>query len=348
MATLYCLVRPKKGSEARQRIEQQMRHYDVWQEDEVWQAQWRHRVHVLEGDVTLPLLGLAERQYEQLSHELDAILHSAAHVNFIYPYEALRATNVLGLHEIMRFAFQGKIKPVHHLSTAAIWPMGSQITFYEKDSIEHNQLLNLGYDEAKWVGEQCLLNAAERGLPVVRYRPGEVGGDSVTGRCVTDHFLFASIKGYLQFGAFPTLDIEVDIAPVDYVAKALVYLMFERQPIGRAFHLTNPQRRHMSDALTFLRGQGYQFAEQPFELLRDQLLQSDNFASNALFAYQSVLEEMDGISLQLPIYDTRLTDRFLQGSGISCPPADEKLFTTYVDYLRRIGFLPEPVSTVSR
>ena len=46
--------------------------------------------------------------------------------------------------------------------------------------------------------------------------------------------------------------------------------------------------------------------------------------------------------MQLPTYDTRETQRGLAGSGIVCPPADEKLFGTYMDYLRNIGFLPEP------
>jgi amino acid adenylation domain-containing protein/thioester reductase-like protein len=340
---LYCLVRPKRGEQARQRIERQMRHYQVWRDDPAWQSAWEERLHVVEGDVTLPRMGLADQTYETLARDIDAILHGAAHVNFIYPYEALRAANVLGIHEIIRFAFHSRIKQVHHLSTAAIWPMGAQYTFYEKDAIDHGKPLNLGYDEAKWVGEKCLLNAAERGLPVARYRPGEVGGDSLTGRCVTDHFLFACIKGFLQFGAFPALDIEVDVAPVDYVARAMVHLIFHGNTLGRAFHLTNPHRRHMSAALTYLRSLGYQFEEMPFETLRDRLIASSDFANNALFAYQAALQEMDNISLQLPTYDTRQALRELAGSGIACPPADEKLFETYLRYFWESGFLPAPV-----
>jgi len=341
-AELFCLVRPKRGENSKLRIEKQMRHYDVWPQEADWQQAWDSRLHVVEGDVTLPRMGLQDAVYETLARQVDAIFNGAAHVNFIYPYEALRATNVLGLHEIIQFAFHTRIKPVHHLSTAAIWPMGAQYTFRERDSIDHYKLLNLGYDEAKWVGEKCLLNAAERGLPVARYRPGEVGGDSVTGRCVTDHFLIASIKGFLQFGAFPQLDIEVDVAPVDYVAKAMVYMAFHRQVLGRAFHLTNPTRRTMRQALAFLRGLGYQFVELPFEALRDRLVNSPDFASNALFAYQAALEDMNEISMQLPTYDTRDAQRELEGSGIVCAPADEKLFETYFNYLQGIGFMPEP------
>jgi myxalamid-type nonribosomal peptide synthetase MxaA len=341
-AAIHCLVRPRRGQDGRQRLAAQLEKYDLWRDDDWWQAAWQQRLHIVDGDVTLPRLGLDDPMYESLAREVDAILHGAAHVNFIYPYEALRTTNVLGLHEIIRFAFHSRIKPVHHLSTAAIWPMGADQTFYEKENIEHGRPLNLGYDESKWVAERCLLYAAERGLPVARYRPGEVGGDSQTGRCVTDHFLFATIKGFLQFGAFPSLDMHVDIAPVDYVAQALVHLIFHGNPLGRAYHLTNPEPSHMSQALTFLRSLGYRFTEMPFTELRDRLIHSPGFAQNALFPYQAALQEMDSYSLELPRYDTAQTRRALAGSGIACPPADERLFGTYIDYLQEIGFIPEP------
>jgi thioester reductase-like protein len=158
---------------------------------------------------------------------------------------------------------------------------------------------------------------------------------------VTDHFIFACLKGFLQFGAFPSLDIEVDVAPVDYVAKALVHLMLHRDPLNKAFHLTNPSRRRMSDALAYLRQLGYQFEEMPFEALRDRLVSSPAFSQNALFAYQSVLEDMDNLSMELPTYDTSQAQHELAGSGVSCPPADERLLDTYLGYLQRIGFIPQ-------
>jgi amino acid adenylation domain-containing protein/thioester reductase-like protein len=339
---LHCLVRPRRGECGKLRIEKQMRFHEVWGEDEQWQSAWDRRVHVVDGDVTLPRLGMTEDSHEALANEVDTVIHSAAHVNFIYPFEALRLTNVLGLHEVIRFAFRGRIKPLHYLSTAAIWPMGSEYTFHEMDSIEHGRRLNLGYDEAKWVGERCLLHAQERGLPVARYRPGEVGGDSVTGRCVLDHFAVAAIKGCVQFGAFPAIDMNLDVTPADYVAKAFVHMAFRGNPLGRAFHLTNPKRCHMSEALTYLRSLGYEFEECGFEELRNRLTRASDFAGNALFPYHAVLEEMDDRSLQLPNLDCRETLRELEGTGIVCPPVDDELFATYMRYLRSIDFMPAP------
>jgi myxalamid-type nonribosomal peptide synthetase MxaA len=341
-ARLHCLVRAKQGASGKARIEEQLRNYDLWQDDEGWQAAWDERLHVVPGDIILPRLGLADGAYESLARDIDCIIHSAAHVNFIYPYEALKATNVLGLHEIIRFAFNTRIKPVHYLSTAAIWPMGAEYTFYESDSLDHGKLLNLGYDEAKWVGERCLINAGERGLPVARYRPGEVGGDSQTGRCVLNHFLVAAFKGFLQYGAFPPIDTPLDVAPVDYVAKAIVHMAFRGNPLGRAFHLTNPRACHMSEGLAFLRNAGYRFEEIRFPELRRRLVESAGFADNALFPYQAALESMDETSLQLPTYDCTQTQRELDGSGIVCPPVDGKLLSTYMQYFTSIGFLPDP------
>jgi thioester reductase-like protein len=339
---LHCLVRERQGVSGKVRIEEQLREYALWKDDERWQESWKTRVHVVAGDVILPRLGIGDHTYEQLAHDIDAIIHTAAHANFIYPYEALKATNVLGLHEMIRFAFLGRIKPLHCLSTAAVWPFGAKRSFLETDSIDHGQSLNLGYHEAKWVGEKCLLNAMERGLPVARYRPGEVSGDSESGRWILNHFFLAALKGFLQFGAFPEVDTQIDLVPVDYVAKVLVHLAVRENPLGRAFHLTNPHTRHIDDSLAVLRDWGYRFEALPFRTLRSRLFASADFAENALFPYMTALESMNDESLEFPKFDCRGTLKALEGSGIACPPADEALLAKYLHYLLEVGFLPDP------
>ena len=157
-------------------------------------------------------------------------------------------------------------------------------------------------------------------LLLALYRFGEVGGDSVTGRCVTDHFIIACFKGFLQFGAFPDLDIEVDVAPVDYVAKAIVHLRFRRNALGRAFHLTNPSCRRLKDGLAYLRNIGFRFEELPFVELHDRLINSPDFSSKALFAYQAALDDMNNASMQqLSTYYTRETLHEPASSGITHP-----------------------------
>ncbi len=341
-AEVYCLVRHKRGQDAKKRIERQLKDFNIWDDSDSWQQAWNSRVKVIEGDISLPRMGITDTSYSSLAYEADVVIHSAAQVNFIYPYEAISAANVRGVQEIIRFAFFNRIKQVHFLSTAAIWPMGAGSTYLESDTIDHGQQLRLGYYEAKWVAEKCLLEAANRGLPVTIHRPGEIGGDSIYGKCILEHFMIALTKGFLQVGAFPIIDSVLDVAPVDYVAKAIVYLVFHGKTIGKSFHLTNPSSCHMNDALLFLKELGYDFQELQFSELRDLLLSQEKFSDNALFPFQAALESMNEEHLQLPNYDCQQTLKELENSGVSCPPLDKKLLGTYIKYLQSIDYIPLP------
>jgi hypothetical protein len=134
----------------------------------------------------------------------------------------------------------------------------------------------------------------------------------------------------------------LDVTPADYVAKSVVYLSMQRSSLGKVFHLTNPERWHMRDALGFIRSLGYQFQERPFVQIRDDLIHRPDFASNALFPYQAMLMELDDHALGLPHYDCQQALRALEGSGIVCPPVDERLLGTYLRYLLNVGFMPLP------
>ena len=56
--------------------------------------------------------------------QIDIIIHAAAFVNLLYPYEVLKGTNVTGTKNILLFARSGKIKPVHYISTNSVFPNG--------------------------------------------------------------------------------------------------------------------------------------------------------------------------------------------------------------------------------
>lgn len=60
-------------------------------------------------------LGLREEDYVYLLCEIDSIIHAAATVNLVNPYHALYRTNVLGTQNILTFATEHNIKPVHYV-----------------------------------------------------------------------------------------------------------------------------------------------------------------------------------------------------------------------------------------
>ena len=334
--TLHCLVRASDETDGLQRIQQQMDKLGLWQES------YGKRIQAVIGDVSQPRLGLTDDVYRQLAGSIDAILHSAAMVNFIYPYQALKPVNVDGTRHVIQFAFAQKVKPVHYVSTTAVWPMGAHRSFNEDDPLDQELRLNLAYDETKWVAEKMLSQAAERGLPVAIYRPGEVSGDSRTGFSDLSHLASAFVKGNLQAGIFPALDSFLDLTPVDYVGQAIAYLMIHADPLGHIYHLCNPRSMHARDTYDWLLAQGYEFEVLPFDEWRWRILTAENFAENALYPFAAILEEFAEHNLQLPLWDTTRAKRTLAAGGVHCPPVDNRLLKTYMDYYLQVGYVPAP------
>jgi thioester reductase-like protein len=148
--------------------------------------------------------------------------------------------------------------------------------------------------------------------------------------------------GSIQLQALPRINCFIDFTPVDYVAKAIAYLALQQNSLGKAFHLTNPSPMHSIKAYAWLRSKGYEFEELPLEEWRQRLMNNNHFAENALYPYAAVLEDFEEVNLNFPVYDCQQTLQALEGSSIQCPPLDEKLLATYLDFFIRIGFLSPP------
>ncbi|HET8659015.1 MAG TPA: thioester reductase domain-containing protein, partial [Micromonosporaceae bacterium] len=216
-ARVHCLVRCSDEAQGRHRVRTNLERYLPWPDgaDE--------RVAVVAGDLGEPRLGLDPARFEELAGCLDAIYHNGAWVNFSYTYEQMRPVNVAGTAEILRLAGKGRAT-VHHVSTYGIWglPVDGRTTIREDDDIAAAGRLVTGYVQTKWAAERMVELGRERGIAVDLYRPGRVLGDSRTGACLTTHFTTRVIKGCIQLGMAPDIDIEVEMTPVDYVAAGLV------------------------------------------------------------------------------------------------------------------------------
>ncbi|MFD1045712.1 SDR family oxidoreductase, partial [Kibdelosporangium lantanae] len=88
--------------------------------------------------------------------------------------------------------------------------------------------------------------ARERGLPVSVYRPSRISGDTVTGACQTDDYLWRVLKGCVQVQAAPAgARMAIDMVPVDYVSAAVVRL--SALDSSGTYHLANPVRVPLAD-----------------------------------------------------------------------------------------------------
>jgi thioester reductase-like protein len=344
-ADIYCLVRAANAEEGKSKLQNNLEQYAIWQEE------FNSRIIPIVGDLSQPLLGIGSEQFKVLAANIDTIYHSAALLNYVFPYSALKTANVLGTQEVLRLACQTKVKPVHYVSSVAVFESTAYAgkVVKEQDEFNHWEGIYLGYSQTKWVAEKLVKIARDRGLPVTIHRPPLISGDSKTGICNTHDFINLMTKGCLQMGSFPDVDYMLDMSPVDYVSKAIVYLSRQKESIGKAFNLQHPQPVSLKTLVDWIRSFGYSVEMIPYEKWQSELINNVSSVDNPLYTLRPFLLERWSDE-QLTIPDLYLQARrphiscqdtlhALAGSSIVCPPIDSQLFMTYTAYLIQSGFL---------
>jgi amino acid adenylation domain-containing protein/thioester reductase-like protein len=345
-ADIYCLVRSETLESGKKKIQSSLESYLLWDES------FNSRIIPILGDLSEPLLGLSEEKFQKMASQLDAIYHNGALVNFTYPYSVLKAPNVLGTQEVLRLACQVKVKPVHFISTiSVVYPNNPDVEVVrEQDSLDDAKMPSDGYAQSKWVAEKLVTIARERGIPVCIYRPGRISGDSQTGACNPGDHTYRMIKGCIQLGSIPNQDIQLNLSPADYVSKAIVYLSSQKESLGKAFHLVNPQPLPLSEMVNYIRSLGYPVELVSYDKWRSQLINTVDASENALYPLLSIFSEeaiehaSDTQSKDSPVqhFDCQNILTGLAETSIVCPPVDAELFSTYFSYLIQTGFLNPP------
>lgn len=344
-ADLYCLVRAADAESGKNRLLTNLQQYEVWDE------QYGSRIIPVTGDLSKPLLGLSSEQFNLLAGKIDTIYHSAALLNYVYPYSGMKAANVLGTQEIIRLASSVKRKPLHHVSSIAVFESAAYAgkVVREGDSFDEHEGIFLGYSQTKWVSEKLVKIAGSRGLPITIYRPPLIGGHSETGVSNPEDFICLMLKGCVQMKSFPDIDYWLDMSPVDYVSRSIVYLSQQPESISQAFHLQHPQPVHLSQLVNWLSTLGYEIEQIPYQQWLEKLQTTAVTPENPLFTLRPFLlqrwteEQLTATELytqdRRPEISCKETLDALAGSDVVCPPLDGQLFSKYLSYLMRNGFL---------
>ncbi len=343
-ADIYCLVRADNADSAKKKIQNSLESYELWQES------FSSRIIPIVGELSKPLFGLSSEQFQALANQIDIIYHNGALVNFVYAYSALKPANVLGTQEILRLASQSKIKPVHFVSTInAVSPAkGDGVKIVrENDCINPDEVMESGYVESKWVAEKLINIAGERGIPVSIYRPGRIVWHSQTGVGNTSDKTFRMLKGCIQMGSVPETDESVNLIPVDFISKAIVHLSRQKDSLGKAFHLINPNPAPFKEVVNWVRFFGYPLREISDEQWREELRtivgKSPDNPLYPLVPFWSKSSEKNTTSPVLQ-FDCQNTLDSLATTNINCPPVSPELLTKFLSYLIKKGVLSSPNS----
>ncbi|WP_158603431.1 amino acid adenylation domain-containing protein [Micromonospora radicis] len=316
----------------------------------------RARVTAVAGDLRRRHLGWSDVRWRELTGTVDAIHHSAAHVNFVYPYEELRPTNVDGVRNLIEFAMSGRDVPFHYVSTIAVLAgFGSAGIRHvgEDQPLEHFGRLSMGYPESKWVAEQLLRRAAADGLPVVVHRPYEITGDSSTGVWNTEAAICALFKAIVEMGSAPDIDLPLDFVPADYLAAAITFLTGSRGSAGRTYHLTNPRPGRLADMIDRMRARGYRITVTRYDQWVKELVDFVDArprhpiaAFVPIFTLPAAARDFTVKELYthnvFPQAGRSHADRDLVDLPVTCPATDAAMLDRYLDYFARVGFLGNP------
>lgn len=238
-AVVYCLVRATSQHKAMARIRATLVEWDLWQDD------FAGRLVAVPGDLRAPRLGVDEVSYEMLSHSVGAVYHCGTSMNHLETYAMAKPANVGSAREMIGLATRGRPKTINFISTLGVFSastLGATRIVSESSSIDDERHSTAsGYVASKWVGEKIFMLATGRGIPCNIFRLGLVWADTQNGRYDELQRVYRLFKSCVLSGyGIKNYRHEMPPTPVDYVARAVVFLAQRHRDGGGMFHISSP------------------------------------------------------------------------------------------------------------
>ncbi|AOW88227.1 non-ribosomal peptide synthetase [Streptomyces olivaceus] len=219
-AHVVCLLRG--GADRRDGLVARLRELGLWRD------RYASRIEVVGGDIGRPLLGLAPDTYRDLCERVGRVVHAAAWVNHIYPYDRLAEVNAHSAAALLAFAATTRRKSLTLVSTSAVFeatdlPEGSEIGAVPVRSLPGE---GSGYVRSKAVAELYAEHAGDFGVPAVVVRIPSVFGDRRLFQINTSDAIWSWTSAMLVTGRYPRSFDDPDnelfqALPADFAARAI-------------------------------------------------------------------------------------------------------------------------------
>ena len=189
------------------------------------------------GNLAAPCLRLSVNLFEELSQNVDRIIHNGADVSFLKAYNTLEETNLGSTKELARLAASRKT-PFHFVSTAGINSFNDEDELPEVFISDHQPPVDgrTGYAASKWACEKYLEECSQLlDIPVWVHRPSDILGADAKDVNMTASL----IKCSLRIGAVPDLPNlrgYMQFVDVDDVGQVLVDSLFSAHQGAKVLH----------------------------------------------------------------------------------------------------------------
>ncbi len=289
------------------------------------------RLRLVEGDITLPGLGLGD-EATRLKQEVREVFHLAAVYDLAVPRDLALRVNVEGTRNVLRFATDcPHLDRLHYVSTCYV--SGRYDGVFTEDQLDEGQAFNNHYEETKFLAERDVQQAMNDGLPASIYRPAIVVGDSRTGATQKYDGPYMFIRWLLRWSRIAPMIVPgalhrhtTNVVPRDFVVDALAYLSGLESSKGKVYQLCDPRPLTIAEAFDLLaRVTGRRLLRVPAPL---PLVKYVLRLFPALQRWTGFLPEALDYLLHPTHYTAENTLDDLEGSGIACPP-----FAAYAPHL---------------
>ncbi len=285
------------------------------------------RVHLVEGDITVPGLGLADSVPVD---DVTEVWHLAAVYDLAVPEDIAKLVNIVGTDNVLQFCRErSNFRRLQYVSTCYV--SGAYDGEFTEEMLEEGQEFQNHYEETKYEAERLVRAAIADGLPATIYRPGIVVGDSRTGETQKydgPYFVADYMKRLPGATFLPNVDrtVMASLVPRDYVIAAMDALSVLDRSEGKTYQLTDPDPPS---------------AREVAEIFGHHLHKKLVWLPIPVSVVRGLLDTVPGLELLtgLPAetldyfafpttYGTSHTVADLEGTGVSCPR-----FADYADKL---------------
>jgi NAD(P)-dependent dehydrogenase (short-subunit alcohol dehydrogenase family) len=303
------------------------------------------RVRAVIGDLSTDALGVDPGWVTEHAGTIDHFFHLAAIYDMTADDAANERLNVGGTRHALELADLLKVGCFHQVSSVAA--AGEYAGHFDETMFDEGQHLPSPYHRTKYESEKIVRTEAT--VPWRVYRPAIVVGDSQTGAMdkVDGPYYFFPVMKRLRDSLpawLPLVGVDLgdtNVVPVDYVAKAMDHLAHLPDRDGEAFHLVNPEPQSTVGMInTFCSAAGAPRFATP---VNGNVIGGGALAMvprrfrpaaimNGLVKAAPVQALLDqtvgrlGIPAEVlahtgfrPVFDSRITEKALAGSGIAVP-----------------------------
>lgn len=292
------------------------------------------RFEVLDGDITLPNLGLGKKGAAALAERVGVVWHLAAIYDLSVAAAAAYSVNARGTANVLDFCERCPgFERLNYVSTCYV--SGDRTGRILEAELDRGQSFKNHYEETKFWAEVDVQRRAEA-IPSVIFRPGIVVGDSrtgETGKFDGPYYLFRLIDRLPERAPMVNPgsgDAVVNLVPVDFVTDALAHLGHRPAPSGTVYQVADPEPMRARDILALalrLMGRQPAVASLPGGLARRAL------KLGALERMLDVPQESLVYFNHDAQYDSTETQRALADTDIRCPHLSDYL-GTLIEYMR--------------